>query len=41
MAMTYATPALKQACNANPEILKKLTIVRTDAPKYGTPGPPA
>ena len=39
MAMTYATPALKQACDANQEILKKLTIVRTDAPRYGTPGP--
>jgi len=39
--MTYATPDLKRACDASREILNKLTIVRTDAPRYGTPGPTA
>jgi hypothetical protein len=39
--MTYETPDLKRACEANKEILNKLTIVRTDAPRYGTPGPSA
>ena len=41
MTMRYSTPALKSACDRSPDILKKLTIVRTDAPKYGTPGPTA
>jgi hypothetical protein len=41
MAMPYSTPDLKRAWDADREILNKLTIVRTDAPRYGTPGPTA
>jgi hypothetical protein len=39
MTMTYATPQLKQACEADQNILNKLSIIKTDAPVYGTPGP--
>jgi hypothetical protein len=39
MAMTYETPQLRQACEADQNILNKLSIIRTDAPMYGTPGP--
>jgi hypothetical protein len=41
MAMTYETPQLRNACEADPSILNKLTEVRTRAPGYGTPGPTA
>jgi hypothetical protein len=41
MAMTFETPQLKLACEADQNILNKLTTVRTDAPTYGTPGPSA
>jgi hypothetical protein len=37
--MTYETPQLKQACEADQNILNKLSTIRTDAPTYGTPGP--
>lgn len=39
MAMTYETPELRGACEADQNILNKLTTVREDAPGYGTPGP--
>ena len=39
MTMTFATQKLKEACEADQNILNKLTIIRTDAPSYGTPGP--
>ena len=39
MAMTFETPNLKKACEADLNILNKLTTIRTDAPTYGTPGP--
>jgi|LNFM01.1.fsa_nt_gb hypothetical protein len=41
MAMTYETAKLRTACEADQDILNKLTIVRTDAPTYGKPGPTA
>lgn len=41
MTMTFETQALKDACEADQNILNKLTVIRTDAPDYGTPGPTA
>ena len=41
MAMTFETAKLRTACEADQDILNKLTIIRTDAPTYGTPGPSA
>jgi hypothetical protein len=39
MAMTFETQKLKEACEADKNILNKLTTIRTDGPTYGTPGP--
>ena len=39
MAMTYETPKLLEACNADQDIVSKLLIVASDGPEYGTPGP--
>jgi hypothetical protein len=41
MTMHYATQDLRNACEADANILNKLTVVRTDGPAYGTPGPSA
>lgn len=39
MTMTFETAKLRDACNADQDILNKLTIIRSDAPTYGDPGP--
>ncbi len=39
MAMTYETLELRRACEADQNILNKLTTIRQDGPTYGTPGP--
>lgn len=39
MTMTYATQSLREACEKDQKILNKLSIIKTDAPNYGTPGP--
>ncbi|PCE65285.1 hypothetical protein [Salinivibrio sp. YCSC6] len=39
MTMTYATQKLKEACEADINILNKLTEVKDRAPNYDTPGP--
>lgn len=41
MTMTFATSDLKEACEADQNILNKLTTIRQDGPNYGTPGPTA
>lgn len=39
MTMTFETAELRDACEADQNILNKLTAVREDAPGYGKPGP--
>jgi hypothetical protein len=41
MPMTFETPQLKQRCLEDKDVMEKLTMIRTDAPTYGTPGPTA
>lgn len=41
MTMTFETQDLKDACEAHPLILGKLTEIKDRAPVYGTPGPTA
>jgi len=37
--MTFATPALREACEGSKAALEKLTTIKYSAPNYGTPGP--
>jgi len=37
--MTFATPQLREICEASPATLNKLTSIKYGAPSYGTPGP--
>ena len=39
MAMTFATPTLKDACMGSDATMSKLTAIREDGAGRGTPGP--